>query len=79
MGKIRIRKVKVLAAEILERYPDTVKTEFGENKKFVEELLRGAVSKRLRNKVSGYLTSLAKQKLRKEAAEKEEPLADVNA
>ncbi len=80
MGKIRIRKVKVLAAEILEKYPDAVKPDFEENKKLVDELLRGEVSPRLRNKVSGYLTSLVKQRLRKESAEKgEEQITNINA
>jgi len=77
MGKIRIRKVKVLAAEILDSYPDRVSPDFTANKLLVREVVAGTVSPRLVNKVAGYLTSLTKRRLR-ESAEKEEA-TEVNA
>lgn len=71
MGKVRTRKVKVYAKEIFERYPDQVTTSFEENKKIVGMLLKGQVSKKLRNRVAGYLTALTKmlEKKRKEEIE----------
>lgn len=81
MGKIRIRKVKVLAAEILERYPDRVKPDFRQNKLLVEEVLEGTVSPKLINKVAGYLTTLVKRKLKESVVQEEaaEATGEVNA
>jgi len=80
LGKIRTRKVKVLAAEILENYPDKVKPDFQSNKLLAKEVLAGTVSQRLINNVAGYLTALVKRRL-KESEEKkaEEPVEEVNA
>lgn len=61
MGKVRTRKVKVYAKEIFEKYPDQVTISFEENKKIVGILLKGQVSKKLRNRVAGYLTALTKK------------------
>ncbi|MEM0481763.1 MAG: 30S ribosomal protein S17e [Nitrososphaerota archaeon] len=81
MGKIRTRKVKVLAAEILENYPDRVKPDFQHNKVLVEEVLEGTVSQRLVNKVAGYLTTLVKRTLKEREAQEEAAKAteEVNA
>ncbi|MCS7145477.1 MAG: 30S ribosomal protein S17e [Nitrososphaerota archaeon] len=81
MGKIRTRKVKVLAAEIFENYPDRVKPDYQSNKTLVEEVLIGTVSQRLVNQVAGYLTTLVKRRLKesKAQAEAEEPAEEVNA
>ena len=70
MGKVRTREVKVLAKEILERYPNEISRSFEENKTLAGKLLKGQVSKKLRNRVAGYLTALAKrleEKQKKEA------------
>lgn len=64
MGRIKTRKVKVLAKEIFERYPDRVSADFELNKRFVGELLMGQSSKKLRNQVAGYITRLVKMKLK---------------
>jgi ribosomal protein S17E len=81
LGKIRTRKVKVLAAEILENYPDRVKPDFQQNKLLVEEVLEGTVSQRLVNKVAGYLTTLVKRRLKASEAQEEaaEAAGEVNA
>lgn len=71
MGKVRIRKVKVLAKEILKVAGDKITTDFEANKLIVGQVLAGRVSKKMRNKVAGYLTSLIKMKIRKEVEEKE--------
>jgi len=78
MGRVRTRKVKVLAREILKTFPDRVTTDFELNKKLVGEVLVGRVSKKLRNKVAGYLTALAK-KLEAEKREAEEVGEEVTA
>jgi len=78
LGKIRTRKVKVLAGEILEDYPDLVKPDFESNKVLVGRVLRGAVSKKLRNKVAGYLTTLLKRQ-QKQIAGQQEASEEVNA
>ena len=68
---MRTRKVKVLAKEVLKAFPDRVSADFEENKRLVGEVLVGRVSKKLRNKVAGYLTCLVKKRLRAEAEEAE--------
>ena len=65
MGRIKTRKVKVLAKEIVEKYPDRVSADFELNKHLVGELLVGQVSKKLRNQVAGYITRLVKMRLKK--------------
>jgi len=64
MGRIKTRKVKVLAKEIVEKYPDRVSADFELNKHLVGELLVGQVSKKLRNQVAGYITRLVKMRLK---------------
>ncbi len=76
MGKVRTRKVKVLAKEILKAFGDRVSTDFEANKRLVGEVLVGRVSKKLRNKVAGYLTALAKKQL--EEAEEEEQSVEAS-
>ncbi|HIQ30405.1 MAG TPA: 30S ribosomal protein S17e [Candidatus Caldiarchaeum subterraneum] len=63
MGKVRTRKVKTLAREILETYKDQISVSFEDNKRLVRSVLQGRFSKRLANRVAGYLTSLAKRTL----------------
>lgn len=66
MGRIKTRKVKVLAREIFEKYPDRISMDFELNKQLVGEVLVGQVSKKLRNQVAGYITRLMKIKLKRE-------------
>jgi ribosomal protein S17E len=58
-----------LAKEIKELYPDRVSPVFEENKKLVREVLEGRYSKKLSNKVAGYLVNLKKLELKKLKAE----------
>ncbi len=53
--------VKKMARELVERFPDKFTTDFENNKKLVESLTNIS-SKKLRNKVAGYITQLQKQK-----------------
>jgi len=76
LGKVRTRKVKTIAKEVKELYPERVSTVFDENKKLVREVLEGRFSKKLANKVAGYLVTLKKLELKKmksEEAEAAEP------
>lgn len=61
MGKVRTRKVKTLGKKVFELAKHEVSTDFERNKKVVESYLTGVTSKKLRNKVAGYLTALAKR------------------
>ncbi|MEN2975025.1 MAG: 30S ribosomal protein S17e [Candidatus Caldarchaeales archaeon] len=79
MGKIRIRKVKVLAREVLEALGEKTATDFESNKLLVGQVLRGRISKKMRNKIAGYLTSLAKKELIKESKEKGQMNKDVKS
>ena len=63
MGRIKTRKVKVLAKEIIEKYPERVSVDFELNKHLVGEVLVGRVSKKLRNQIAGYITRLMRARL----------------
>jgi len=52
---------KKIARELVERFPDKFTTDFENNKKLVESLTNIS-SKKLRNRVAGYITQLQKQK-----------------
>jgi small subunit ribosomal protein S17e len=56
LGKSRRIKTKRLAHEVLEKHPDRFTTDFEENKTLLEEILLNS-TKRLRNKIAGYITS----------------------
>lgn len=68
---MKTRKIKVLAKEIIEKFPDRVSADFELNKLLVEEALTGQVSKKIRNQVAGYITRLVKRELKREAEEAE--------
>ncbi len=57
MGKVRIAAVKKVARELVERYPDKFTTDYESNKRVMADLV-DAKTKRLRNRVVGYVTRL---------------------
>jgi small subunit ribosomal protein S17e len=57
LGKVRTEKIKSTARELLERFPGKFTTSFGNNKESVEALT-GISSKKLRNRIAGYITRL---------------------
>ncbi len=57
MGKVRTVLVKRLSRELVERYSDSFSTDFDQNKEVVDELLTNT-TKRLRNRIAGYITRL---------------------
>ena len=61
MGRIKTTKIKRVTKEIFEKRKDEISGDFNKNK----ELLNNSAdfqSKKIRNIVAGYLTSLAKTK-----------------
>ncbi|MEM2909529.1 MAG: 30S ribosomal protein S17e [Halobacteria archaeon] len=75
MGKVRTRKVKRLAKEVLELYRERVSEDFEKNKQLVWEVFVSGISKKLANRVAGYLTTLTKLQAKKEAELKVESAA----
>jgi len=61
MGKVRPLYIKRTARQLLDMYSDRFTENFDENKKAVAELTN-ITSKRVRNRVAGYITRLAKRK-----------------
>ena len=58
-GKVRI-ELKRIARELVERFPDKFTTDFENNKKLVDTFTNIS-SKKLRNRVAGYITQLQKK------------------
>ena len=67
-----MNRIKRIAIELLERYPDNFGLDFNANKNFIGEvaIIR---SKVLRNELAGYITS----HLRKQAAQEKASMASV--
>jgi small subunit ribosomal protein S17e len=59
MGKVRTEMVKRISLDLVDRYERSLTTEFEQNKQFLKEIGLD-VSKRLRNKIAGYITRLMK-------------------
>ncbi|MEM4441185.1 MAG: 30S ribosomal protein S17e [Desulfurococcaceae archaeon] len=57
MGKVRTKLVKRIARELLEKYPDMFTRDFEHNKRMVAKLAI-VPSKKLRNRIAGYITHL---------------------
>jgi small subunit ribosomal protein S17e len=65
LGKIRPSHIKNIAKEILEQYGDLLADDFEKNKELLDQIL-DVKSKRLRNRIAGYLTSLISVEERKQ-------------
>jgi len=57
LGKVRSERVKALARELMNRFPDKFTADFEANKKVVKDLIRTPSSK-LRNLIAGYITHM---------------------
>ena len=57
MGKVRTEMIKRISKELLNRYPKSFTIQFEENKQFLKEIGLDT-SKKLRNKLAGYITTL---------------------
>ena len=71
MGKVRNQQVKRLARELLDKYPNQFTADFENNKKLVNNYTNVSSTK-LRNKVAGYTTRLARIMYDSEASEPDE-------
>jgi len=60
--------IKRISIELIDRYPYSFGTEFEPNKQFLKQVGLD-VSKKLRNKVAGYVTTIVKSDLMAEAQE----------
>lgn len=60
MGRIKTSFVKHLAKDLFEKHSDKFTVEFSKNKEIVEQLIK-IESKKLRNVIAGYITSLKKR------------------
>ncbi|MFO7836252.1 MAG: 30S ribosomal protein S17e [Candidatus Thorarchaeota archaeon] len=81
MGSIRPNFIKTAARKLLRYYPDEFTTDFETNKRLVEQY-SDAKTKRVRNRIAGYLVRLITiEQTRAEAeamaAAQEEQLADM--
>ncbi|MBI4010285.1 MAG: 30S ribosomal protein S17e [Candidatus Aenigmarchaeota archaeon] len=65
MGRIKTTFVKTIGKDLFEKYDGQFFDDFSKNKAVVDKLII-IKSKKMRNIVTGYLTSLKKQQLRKE-------------
>jgi ribosomal protein S17E len=60
LGRIRPNFIKRIAREAVKRYRTDLGLDFNENREFLETVLRFS-NARLKNRVSGYVTTLMKQ------------------
>lgn len=70
MGKVRPERVKRIAKELVQRFPDKFTADFENNKKLVEEFTEGSSTK-LRNRIAGYVTRLVTITQHSEKADEE--------
>jgi len=66
MGKVRTETVKRIAKDLLVRHPDKFTVDYEANKQVVDQIVDSR-SKRLRNRISGYVTGLKKVEERNKA------------
>jgi small subunit ribosomal protein S17e len=59
MGKVRTEMIKRISNELFDKYPKSFGIEFEANKQFLKEIGLD-VSKKLRNRVAGYVTCLVR-------------------
>ncbi|RLF32186.1 30S ribosomal protein S17e [Candidatus Bathyarchaeota archaeon] len=71
MGKVRTEMIKRISLELLDKYEYSFQPEFEPNKQFLNEIGLD-VSKKLRNKIAGYITTVVKADMLAEAMEKAE-------
>lgn len=57
MGKVRTELVKRISEELVDKYPRSFTSEFEENKQFLREIELD-VSKKLRNRIAGYISGI---------------------
>jgi len=74
MGNIYTRDIKRIGQQIYELYKDQITLDYAKNKELVKQVL-DAYSKKVRNRVAGYVTRRAKQAKRaSEVVVQQEPV-----
>ena len=66
MGKVRSSNIKILARTLVQKYEDKFSRDFEHNKRTLEKIA-DMKSKRFRNRVAGYITTLIKVRDKREA------------
>lgn len=62
MGRVKTTMIKNIGKRILKKYPDKFNTDFENNKMVLKEL--GIIdSKKIRNKVAGYIVRIKKREI----------------
>ena len=74
LGKVRTEMVKRISLELIERYEYSFQPEFEPNKQFLKEIGLD-VSKKLRNRIAGYITTVVKSDLLAAALEEAQTAA----
>ncbi|MFQ5833806.1 MAG: 30S ribosomal protein S17e [Candidatus Thorarchaeota archaeon] len=72
MGSVRPGFIKNAARSLIQLYPDSFTDDFETNKRLVEQLT-DIETKKVRNRVAGYLVRLVKISIAREVAESEAP------
>jgi len=67
VGKVRTETIKRIARDLLERHPGKFTVDYEANKQIVDQVVDFR-SKRMRNRISGYVTRLKKVEDRGKAA-----------
>ncbi len=60
MGRIKTKDIKTIGRELVEKFPDKFNINFEYNKRVLDDL-KLFESKKMRNKVAGYIVRLMKQ------------------
>lgn len=76
MGSIRPRYIKNAAKNLLALYPDTFTNDFESNKRLVEQLTDND-SKKVRNRIAGYIVGLINIGVARQAYEAAEPGEEI--
>jgi small subunit ribosomal protein S17e len=63
MGTVKPAYIKVIANELLKKYPEMFTSNFDENKKLVSQLTT-ITSKTIRNRVAGYITRKVNRRMK---------------
>ena len=74
LGKVRTEMVKRISLELIERYEYSFQPKFEPNKQFLKEIGLD-VSKKLRNRIAGYITTVVKSDLLAAALEEAQTAA----
>ncbi|MHA2380178.1 MAG: 30S ribosomal protein S17e [Candidatus Thorarchaeota archaeon] len=75
MGSVRPGFIKNAARSLMQLYPDAFTDDFESNKRLVEQLT-DIETKKVRNRVAGYLVRLVRIQLAREESEAEEAAAE---